>query len=131
GTTAEKPYRFWLNDDDDTELRPNEAGGGSIEAETVPAQRPDYSIHEIRSKRNLEDFSRFWIYFGGLQDQIRSGEIRIGLRWKSVTAGTAPAINIYPSADEEGSDSYLKDDTAAQAQLTDLFNEAVRADNFD
>jgi len=78
----------------------------------------------------LEDFSRLWIYLGGLHDLIVSGDIRVGLRWKNVTPGTTPAINIYPSADETGSDSYLKDDAAAQAQITGVFNDAVR-DQFD
>ena len=129
-TSEERPYRFWLNDDDDTELNYNGEGGastGPTEEEKVPAPRPDYSLRQIASKRNLEDFSRLWIYFSGLQDAITSGTIQVGLRWKNVTPGTSPAVNIYPSADAEGSDSYVKDDNAAQAQIGDpIFNEAVR-----
>src|SRR5207237_7004451 len=129
-TTSDRPYRFWLNDDDDTELNHDGDGGastGPTEEEKVPAPRPDYSLHQIASRRNLEDFSRFWIYFGGLQEAITSGNIQVGLRWKSVISGTSPAINIYASVDGEGSDGYLKDDTAAQAQIGDpIFNEAVR-----
>jgi alpha-tubulin suppressor-like RCC1 family protein len=129
-TAEDKPYRFWLNDDDDTERDAEESGGNPTESESVPAPRPDYSLHEIVSKRNLEDFGRLWIYLGGLQDAIVSGNIQIGLRWKNVTPGTTPAINIYPSFDGDGSDNYLKDDTAAQNQISGVFNEAVR-DKFD
>ena len=129
-TSEQQPYRFWLDDDDDTEFNHNGDGGastGPTEEEKVPAPRPDYSLHQIASRRNLEDFSRFWIYFGGLQEAITSGNIQVGLRWKSVTSGTSPAINIYASVDGEGSDGYLKDDTVAQAQIGDpIFNEAVR-----
>jgi hypothetical protein len=126
-TTTDRPYRFWLNDDDDTERGPAEAGGDPIEAETVPAARPDYSQHAIVSKRNLEDFARLWIDMSGAWDALSWG-MQIGLKWKS-TNGTTPAINIYPSADGEGSDSYLKDDTAAQNQISDVFGSAVTDTN--
>src|SRR5207237_8926396 len=59
-TTSDKPYRFWLNDDDDTELNYYGEGGsptGPLEQEQVPAPRPDSSLHQITSKRNLEDFA--------------------------------------------------------------------------
>jgi probable HAF family extracellular repeat protein len=117
-TSEGAPYRFWLNDDQD-------AGPIPIEGDRVPVVTPDYSIKKIISKRNLEDFARLWIFIGGLQEGIASGKIHVGLRWKTVAPGTAPAINIYPSADEEGSDSYLKNETAAQAQISGAFNDAV------
>ncbi len=62
-TSAEKPYRFWTNDDDDTEQFSDE-GGAPIDAkevETVPALQADSSRHQIISKRNLEDFARLWL----------------------------------------------------------------------
>src|SRR5204862_2405692 len=49
--------------------------------------------------------------------------MQIGLKWKNVSG--APAINIYPSADGDGSSSYVTDDAAAQSQITGVFNEAV------
>lgn len=127
-TSEDRPYRFWLNDDDDTELNYNGEAGqatGPAEAETVPAATPDYLKHQIISKRNLEDFARLWIYLGAFQDRIISGDIQVALRWKTVASGT-PAINIYPSADGDGSDSYLKSDKGAAAQLKDPFGNAVR-----
>jgi len=53
--------------------------------------------------------------------------MQIGLKWKNVTG--APAINIYPSADGDGSSSYVTDDAAAQSQITGVFNDAVRDKN--
>ena len=124
-TTAQKPYRFWLNDDEDTELNFGEGGQAfPSEAEKVPASRPDYSLHQIVSTRNLEDFARLWIHVTGLQAAVNSGDIRVGLKWKTVISG-APAINIYPSADGEGSASYLTDDNAARTQITGVFGNAV------
>jgi pimeloyl-ACP methyl ester carboxylesterase len=126
-TTSDNPYRFWLNDDDDTELNYNGEGGsptGPLETDRVPAPRPDSSLHQITSKRNLEDFARLWIDLSGATDALDWG-MQIGLKWKNVTG--APAINIYPSADPEGSASYLIDDGAAQAQIANsTFNDAIR-----
>jgi hypothetical protein len=100
-----------------------------IEGDTVPANGPDYEFHQIISKRNLEDFSRLWMNLAGLQDILTStnSPLQIGLKWQSFT-GT-PAINIYPSADGTGSDSYLKDDDAAETQIADVFNNAVTDKN--
>ena len=87
----------------------------------VPTSRSTGSV-----KRNLEDFARLWIYIGAFYEPIQTGQIHVGLRWKNVYSGTTPAVNIYPSFDSEGSDDYLKNETAAQAQITGVFNEAVR-----
>ena len=127
-TTSDKPYRFWLNDDDDTELSYGEGGATfPAESETVPAPRPDHSLHQIVSKRNLEDFARLWINLDGLVGAVTAGDIQIGLKWKNVT--DTPALNIYPAADGEGSDDYLKSDDAAQAQTNSVFNIAVTDKN--
>ncbi len=123
-TTSDRPYRLWLNDDDDTELTPT---GQPAESEMVPPAQPDYRWHQIISKRNLEDFARIWMDVGGAQGALSWG-IQIGLKWKNVTG--APAINIYPSADGDGKNDYLSDENAAQAQISNpIFNEAVRDKN--
>src|SRR5438874_589043 len=126
-TTSDKPYRFWLNDDDDTEVNHNGEGGsptGPLEQEQVPAPRPDSSLHQIASKRNLEDFARLWIDLSGATDALDWG-MEHGLKWKNVSG--SPAINIYPSADGEGSTSYLTSDAAAQTQIgSSTFNDVVR-----
>ena len=102
-TTSDKPYRFWLNDDDDTELDYDDETGSPIGRwRTIKFLRrdPDNSLHHIASKRNLEDFARLWIDLSGATDALDWG-MQIGLKWKNVTG--APAINIYPSADGDGS----------------------------
>jgi alpha-tubulin suppressor-like RCC1 family protein len=119
-TRQNQPYRFWLNDDDDTEL----TEGVPDETEYVPPLHHDFSQHQIVSKRNLEDFARLWINLGGVESTLTSGQVQVALKWKTIDSGT-PAINIYPSADGEGSDSYLKDNDAAQAQISGVFNNAT------
>ena len=122
-TSTDKSYRFWLNDDDDTGLDPNT--GQASETEQVPATIPDYSLHQIVSERNLEDFARIWMNLGDFGDRLTSGVLQVGLRWKTTQSGN-PGINIYPSADGQGSDDYVKDDDAAQTQISTVFNDAVR-----
>ncbi len=123
-TLSDKPFRFWLNDDDDTELLlgPNIP----LESDTVPVVTADYTKHKIVSQRNLEDFARLWINLSGLQDMITgpNPSIQIGLKWQDGYTGT-PAINVYLAADTNGSDSYLKDNTPAQTQLAGGFNNAI------
>ncbi|MBK9990931.1 MAG: hypothetical protein IPP19_09415 [Verrucomicrobia bacterium] len=136
-TAADKPFRFWVNDDDDggTTLIPPVIGIGAgttfiNETDAVPVQQADYTRHKIVSKRNLEDCGRLWINLSGLQGMITDPNttFQIGLKWADGYTGT-PAINIYPSAEGTGSDSYLRDDAAAQAQITGVFNTAVTDKN--
>ncbi len=126
-TSAAKPFRFWINDDDDTEITDDPASPAvPQEAETVPPLHKDSSQLQIVSKRNLEDFTRLWLYIPGLYSRIQSGEVRVALHWKSIESGS-PSINIYPAADEEGSASYLTSDADAAAQITGDFNKAVNS----
>ena len=105
-TTSEAtPYRFWINDDDD------QADG----TEQVPVVTPDNADALIDGKRDLEDFTRLHLYIGGLQDAIRNGDIQVQMEWKNVTGG--PAVWLYRSYDREGSDSYLKEEAAANNQV--------------
>ena len=90
--------------------------------------RPDYTSSIIGSRRDLEDFARLWINIGGLQDAITTGKIQVGLKWKTVASGT-PAIKIFSSADTSGSDGYLKDDSAAAAQVTGVYNSEIKDKN--
>lgn len=125
-TGLEKPYRFWLNDDDDTELAYDQNGQSyPSDQEAVPAARPDYSQHEIISRRNLEDFSRLWIEVGPMWYDVLVGNVQIGLKWKTVESGGAPAINIYPSEDASGSSEYLTNEIAAGRQIAGVFNTAI------
>lgn len=123
-TSQDKPFRFWINDDDDH----GDGTPGSPGTEHVPIVRPDYTSSIIGGKRDLEDFARLWINIGGLQDAIAAGNIQLGLKWKTVTSN-APAIKIFSSADTSGSDGYLKDDGAATTQTTIPYNAEIKDKN--
>jgi probable HAF family extracellular repeat protein len=124
-TSPDRPFRFWVNDDDDThgttltQLGQDGTVTSITNTETAPPSQPDYAGHAIGTARNLEDFARLWIDLTGLQSMVTtSGGIQVGLKWKSFTG--SPAVNLYVSADAAGSDSYLKNDQAAYTQITDF-----------
>lgn len=111
-TTATKPYRFWINDDDDGNALNNET---EVEGST----NPDYALRGdfgIASKRDLEDFARLWISSAGISDALKSGDMQIGLQWKIDTVTGAPAINFYRHYESDGSTRYLTENATAIQQ---------------
>lgn len=116
-TSAETPFRFWLNDDIDRKgVDPDEP---DVEDDDDPASRSndrDWMRDQIPGKRDLEDFARLWVYTQGLNSAFKSGEMKLGLKWGNVTSG-APAIKLYRAADTDGGTGYLFDPTVAQSQI--------------
>jgi hypothetical protein len=113
-TSADKPFRFWLNDDDDGNALNNESevvGGTAKDYES----RGDFGI---ASKRDLEDFARLWINTQGLNDALRNGDMQIGLMWKADTVTGSPAINLYTHCEAGGGTGYLTDSAVAIQQAT-------------
>ena len=108
-TEEMKPFRFWVNDDND--------GLPNAEGEVVGSEVPDHEDETIQTARDLEDFSRLYVHVGGLYQEIASGTIRVGLMWRN-TNGTTPKVRVYRSTDTSGSDSYLKSETAAFVQVS-------------
>ncbi|MFZ4777555.1 MAG: hypothetical protein ACOYM3_19470 [Terrimicrobiaceae bacterium] len=108
-TEESKPFRFWINDDND--------GLPNAEGEAVGTGTSDYEDGVIQTARDLEDFARLYVHIGGFYEEIADGTFKIGLKWRD-TNGTAPKVKVYKSTDTAGSDSYLKEDTAAFAQVS-------------
>jgi hypothetical protein len=98
-TSRDAPFRFWCNDDDD-----------SNEEDHPDSSTTDSADNEITSLRDLEDFFPLHLYIGGLQDAIKTGTIKVGLAWRNVT-GT-PAIRVCRAAEPDGGDKYLKPDNS-------------------
>ena len=96
-TSQDKPYRFWLNDDND-----------SNEMDHPGSSTKDSDSNTIVSVRDLEDFTRLWINIGGLQDAIAAGTITVGLEWRNVTSGS-PSIKVFAAVENSGSTAYLTD----------------------
>ncbi len=121
-TTAAKPFRFWLNDDDDrTGLTPSEA---TVQDDGDPSKYPndrDWQRDQITCARDLEDFARLWISTQGLNNSIKpkadgTADLYLGLKWTNITRG-APAIKLYRAADADGGTGYLVTPATAQQQV--------------
>jgi hypothetical protein len=85
-TTPEKPFRFWINNDqDDVE-----------QDEPVTVDTPDSEDETIATKRDLEDFTRLRLFADLPIDLLKSGTWRLGLRFKE-TGGDLPAIRVWPN----------------------------------
>jgi hypothetical protein len=108
-TSQAKPFRFWINDDDD--------GTPDDEREVVPPRTKDYQDARIQTMRDLEDFSRLHLSVNGLHDRIADGTFKIGLKFTNATGGSAK-INVYKCQDPEGSPSYLTEQAVALAQIS-------------
>ena len=108
-TSEEKPFRFWINDDDDK----NYSG---TEGERVPSSIKDCEDGTISSTRDLEDLTRLHVYYGELKELVRQKKFKIGFKWTN-TNGTTPAVNIFRSASSNGSAEYLTDETIGQQQI--------------
>jgi hypothetical protein len=110
-TEADRPFRFWCNDDRDG------TGNGS-ELLAGPADSSDI---EIRSKRDLEDFTRLWLRIGGLHKEIAAGAVKIGLKWRE---SSDPALKVYRAFEANGGTRYLERNAAATSQINSDYGTA-------
>jgi hypothetical protein len=104
-TTAEKPFRFWINNDQD-----------NVEIdEPIEVALPDWSGAYILTKRDLEDFCRLRIAVGIDNSQLRSGDLQIGVKFAGANSGV-PYIRCWENQSLEGDSLYLTDIAAADRQ---------------
>lgn len=119
-TSADLPYRFWPNDDDDQWVNSSIPGvydeWEQDDRDITNPNMEDWRDHRIDDTRDLEDFARLWIHFGSLQDVIASGNIKIGLKWANISRG-APSIKLHNSIEEDGGTGYLFNAAVAQQQF--------------
>ena len=106
-TTSDKPYRFWVNDDIDRET------GGEEDVETGTKNCDD---DVINGKRDLEDFARLSVWFSGVEDAVKNGKIKVGLKWKNPGSST-PSIKVWRNLSLSGGREYLTDLNVAQQHL--------------
>jgi hypothetical protein len=112
-TSQDKPFRFWVNDDHDELGVYNE--GEEDDAE--PTGTSDTSYDSIYTRRDLEDWSRLWIYFGGLHAAIKNGDIEVGLEWRNVTEGS-PEIRLKKAVETDGDTKYVLGDEGSSPDTT-------------
>lgn len=112
-TNEDKPYRFWLNDDDD--------GGAGDPNDHVLSSIRDYGDGVIRSTRDLEDFSRLHANVNGLAEALEAGTVRAAFEWRQPIGD--PRIKIYRAT--SSTTSYLESETIAASHLLFPFRDTL------
>lgn len=127
-TTVQKPYRFWVNDDQDVGVT-YKLKWGDADPETIPVVTPDLTDARIQGVRDLEDFTRLWINFKGITEMVKSQGIQLKLEWKPMDGGANwpsdagdPAIRIYPAVEVDGGRKYIEDNNVAATQVQAPYN---------
>lgn len=120
-TSVEKPYRFWINND-------NDIGDNEAATDNNPEEgNVDLADDSIDCLRDLEDFTRLRLNIGNAAVLLERNDVELGFRFINVTYGS-PAIRIYYADDQySGSLTYLKDNEKATAQVI-LANSVWRFD---
>ncbi|MEY2512496.1 MAG: large repetitive protein [Verrucomicrobiota bacterium] len=120
-TSEEKPYRFWVNDDQD-------AGSGANNSEEVtPPEVRDSQDERIQSVRDCEDLARIWLNIGGLTEGFRTGAFKLVLRFRNITSGN-PAVRVFRAA-ENGGRGYVTNEGWGNLQASTPFNRALPGTN--
>ena len=126
-TTAQKPYRFWLNNDHDVF---NTVDGNDTEWDDASdtATWKDCYYTSIYTTRDLEDFTRLRITFKGLTELVKKTEngaylYNAFLEWRAMdgaqtlpAADGAPDINVYQEKQPDVRPLYLEDKVVASHQ---------------
>lgn len=110
-TTAQRPFRFWVNEDDD-----------SAGEDHPSSNQKDYNSNALVSKRDLEDFTRLHVHFGGLEEAIESGAIKVGFEWRD-TAGTTPKIKLLRA--KTAGLEYLQSESTADSMTVSPFRDVL------
>ncbi|MEY2562295.1 MAG: hypothetical protein QOH88_488 [Verrucomicrobiota bacterium] len=112
-TSEEKPYRFWLNDDDD--------GAAGDPGEHVPVSTPDYADGVIRSSRDLEDFARLHLNLKGLDKALESGSVKVAFEWREISGN--PKLKLYRAV--SGGTEYLTNTATANSASLSPFRDTL------
>jgi hypothetical protein len=112
-TSESRPYRFWLNDDDD--------GAAGEPGDHVPPRAPDYADGTIRSIRDLEDFARLHVNVAGFEAALESNTVQAAFEWRQTSNN--PRIKLYRAT--SAGTNYLTDEAAANSALLFPFRDTL------
>jgi alpha-tubulin suppressor-like RCC1 family protein len=120
-TSEDKPYRFWVNDDQDA------TSGTNDSEEVIPVQLRDNQDEKIQSVRDCEDLTRLWLNIRGLTESFKSGALKFVLKFRNVTSGN-PAVRVFRAA-ENGGRGYLTNEGWGALQASPPFDVALPGTN--
>jgi hypothetical protein len=111
GETAsqDKPFRFWINNDDDPNTLGDDVEEAMKEDELSPPGFEDWRsapmLGHIDGVRDLEDFTRLHLTLpADIIQKAKAGEAQVGFKW---TNGSGPRIRVYKAQGNEGDERYL------------------------
>jgi hypothetical protein len=111
GETAsqKKPFRFWINNDDDPNTLGDDVEDAMKEDELSPPGFEDWrsasTLGHIDGVRDLEDFTRLHLTLpADIIQKAKAGEAQVGFKW---TNGSGPRIRVYKAQGDEGDEKYL------------------------
>ena len=108
-TTKDKPFRFWINNDqDDVEVD---------EPAVVDPNKMDLGDAKIKTKRDLEDFCRLSVTTDLNNISLQNGDINVGLKFNNMSGG-GPKIQVWENQSADGYLDYLVNNDAAARQIT-------------
>jgi hypothetical protein len=117
-TTADKPYRFWINNDNDY-YDSNIADYADLN----PASGSDANNFAIGCPRDLEDYTRLWINTAGITTELQNGTFLLALEWKDATDD--PQMQLFQAAEINGGSLYLTDTNAAMQQMASPYGTRI------
>ena len=107
-TSVSKPYRFWINNDqDDVEFD---------EPIIVNVNDRDFADYRIKTHRDLEDFSRLAVNAGLDNATLKKGEYMVGIKFKNPTP-SGGRIQAWINQSDSGNRDYLFYESAASQQV--------------
>jgi hypothetical protein len=129
GETASqaKPFRFWINNDDDPNTLGDDVESAMTENEEMTPSFEDWrsapTSGHIDGLRDLEDFTRLHMTLpADIIQKAASGEAQIGFKWVD---GSGPRIRLYKAADAAGGLEYLTDPQKANEQCSGDYYQSV------
>jgi alpha-tubulin suppressor-like RCC1 family protein len=119
-TTADHPFRFWVNDDIDGGHpvdHDEKTGTWGWEETDMDSYPLGFGRGIIYCRRDLEDYQRIWIK---MDQDLDTEKYAVYLEW---IGDGCPAINLYHAADPDGSLSYLTDKEETVKQVYPAFGQ--------
>jgi len=111
-TSSQKPYRFWLNNDQDNNT--DDTYSADVDHPETAIDK-DLSDTEINQKRDLDDMARIHFDVSSLLQQLKDGTLTLGLKWSTTLSGN-PSIRLYKAVG--GGTDYLSDEAKAADQVS-------------
>ena len=132
-TTAEKPFRFWINDDRDIEHTVDSAPppfghSGDREEDDVNANEqanPDSDVPGLKFRRDLEDLTRIWIDFAGISSVFPSSDSTVALKVRIDADSETPKVNLFQPVETAGGIEFLKDEGTGSSQLQGIYGQEL------